>query len=141
MESTESGNVNQDVRPLSTHIVMEDEKIPLQSSLPRSSGKSAYTQSLSEQDLHGSHTPIGKKMHADISIGKYPWNTGIFTRFPFLGVLPLLLSVACKLFHLASISACDKQVSARLLCGRHIANKSKVPALPLPQLCTATVSW
>ncbi|KAK3947142.1 hypothetical protein QBC32DRAFT_224821 [Pseudoneurospora amorphoporcata] len=99
MESTGTGIVGQDARPFSAQVHLQDEeKVPLQNSLPRSFGKADYTHSSSEHDPHGLETSTRKERDADSPDRKYSWNSGIFTRFPFLGVLPLLLSVACKLF-------------------------------------------
>ena len=142
MESTGSGTADRDTRPFLAQVPMQDEeKVPLQNSLPTSFGKANYTQSSSEQDAHGSEASTRQETDTNSPDRKYPWNSGIFTRFPFLGVFPLLLSVACKLFLPCCVSRCRRQTSVRSFRYRATANKTKVPALELLRLCTVTASW
>ena len=99
MASTDPTPKRECETPFSRHTLSNDEeKVLLYDSLPDSLETSDSARNFSELNLYEPELPTSK-MLVDSPDEKYAWTSGILTRFPWFGILPLLSSMICEYYH------------------------------------------
>ncbi|KAK3402320.1 hypothetical protein B0T20DRAFT_390215 [Sordaria brevicollis] len=108
MASSGTRAITEYVPPLSGHTALHDEeKVPLQDSLPSSTENFQSSRDLPEQVSLGQQPYAGEDRFVSAPDGKYIWSSGVFRRFPHLGVLPLLLNMVCTGAAIATVLYSD----------------------------------